>query len=90
MPGGRASGRVRAVLRSALPGLAMYARAVRPGVPGRSVHHARVAGRKEVMSQMSLANGSGPDLSTLMSKLSPEKQQMFQALAGQMAGKGAM
>lgn len=42
------------------------------------------------MSQMSLANGSGPDLSTLMSKLSPEKQQMFQALAGQMAGKGAM
>lgn len=33
---------------------------------------------------------NGPDLSALMGKLSPEKQQLFQQLAGQMSGKGGM
>jgi hypothetical protein len=33
---------------------------------------------------------NGPDLAALLGKLSPEKQKVFQQLAGQISGKGGM
>lgn len=37
-----------------------------------------------------MAPSTKPDLAALLGKLSPEKQQLFQQLAGQLSGKGGM